>query len=80
MKNHKARPAGSTPIPKVNAVRTNIYGLRRGRGHGRSHGCRRSCNRNHPYNHGNIIEDQARKIMATTRNGQKMAIKKKGRK
>ncbi|XP_074373231.1 uncharacterized protein LOC141713627 [Apium graveolens] len=46
MKNHQARPTGSTPFPEVNAVTNNDFGrgrergrgFRRGRGHARGRG------------------------------------------
>ncbi|XP_074323994.1 uncharacterized protein LOC141660911 [Apium graveolens] len=58
LKNHQARPTGSTPFPEVNAVTNNEYrdnksfgrgrghGYRRGRGRARGHGFGRGRGRN----------------------------------
>ncbi|XP_074346894.1 uncharacterized protein LOC141685705 [Apium graveolens] len=51
MKNHQARPTGSTPFPEVNVVtsnefgRNNQFGRGRGRGYGFGRGCARGCGR-----------------------------------
>ena len=38
LKNHQARPTGSTPFPEANAVTSNDFGRGRGRGFGRGRG------------------------------------------
>ncbi|XP_074348796.1 uncharacterized protein LOC141687419 [Apium graveolens] len=52
LKNHQARPTGSTPFPELNAVTNNEYIDNKtvGRGRGRGHGCRRA--RDHDFMHG----------------------------
>lgn len=57
MKNHEARPAGSTPLPEVNAVRTNDPRRdrfrnhpSRGRGRGHKYGHSHSRDKFGPYN------------------------------
>ncbi|XP_074326734.1 uncharacterized protein LOC141664678 [Apium graveolens] len=58
LKNDQARPTGSTPFPKVNAVTNNEYrdnksfGCGRGRGHRYGHGCGRGRARGHGFVHG----------------------------
>nr|XP_017239229.1 PREDICTED: uncharacterized protein LOC108212006 [Daucus carota subsp. sativus] len=50
MKNHQARPTGSTPFPEVNAVTNNDFG--RGRGRGRGFGRGRGHARGRGFGHG----------------------------
>ncbi|XP_058776519.1 uncharacterized protein LOC131650824 [Vicia villosa] len=56
MKNHEARPAGTTPFPKVNVARHDHYvknhgrGRARGRGRGRAHNNARGLNFDHNRN------------------------------
>ena len=51
LKNHQARPTGSTPFPKANVVTSNEYGKNKkfgcGRGHGRGRGFGRGRARGH---------------------------------
>ncbi|XP_074349127.1 uncharacterized protein LOC141688887 [Apium graveolens] len=58
LKNHQARPTGSTPFPEVNAVTNNEYrdnksfGRERGREHRYGHGRGRGRARGHGFVHG----------------------------
>ncbi|XP_074377138.1 uncharacterized protein LOC141718658 [Apium graveolens] len=45
MKNHQARPTGSTPFPEVNSVTNNDFGRGRGRGRGFGRGRGHACGR-----------------------------------
>ncbi|XP_074360794.1 uncharacterized protein LOC141701049 [Apium graveolens] len=54
LKNHQARPTGSTPFPEVNAVTNNEYRDNKtvGRGHGHGRGRGRGHARGHDFVHG----------------------------
>ncbi|KAL6584777.1 hypothetical protein OROMI_004066 [Orobanche minor] len=56
MKNHQARPTGSTPFPEVNVVTSNEHGKNkqfgRGRGRGHSFGRGRACGRGRGFGRG----------------------------
>ncbi|XP_074328320.1 uncharacterized protein LOC141666225 [Apium graveolens] len=56
MKNHQARPTGSTPFPKANMVTSNEFGQNnqfgRGRGRGRGYGFGRGRSRGRSFGHG----------------------------
>ncbi|XP_074323144.1 uncharacterized protein LOC141660082 [Apium graveolens] len=56
MKNHQARPTGSTPFPEANVMTSNEFGRNnqfgRGRGRGRGREFRRGCSRGRSFGHG----------------------------
>ncbi|KAJ4752275.1 Zinc knuckle containing protein [Rhynchospora pubera] len=70
MKNHQARPTGSTPFPEANAIssnrgrgrgRKNFYGRGRGRGRGCSYTWRRDGQNNKPNENNMVKNDKAKR-------------------